>query len=338
MPNLLLKSPHLLIVDDEPDNLQQLMDWLNPRQAILFQARSGEQALKVLKQTPIDAVISDWQLPGLSGLELVQHLRQTGFKGPLLIVTGFMLDAEHLQAAFAAGANDYLRKPLNAVEFNARLDKSLLLYQQQYALERFNFSQNKLMELMTEHMGSEIQRLMLLQNMERATALSEAQQTQRQNSTQQLEAQFQKLMTWSRYRFALSRIAIQHFEVRQLFKSLEKHFPSDSWRLHLKGGTGVFLQSNLDLLQRVLQQLVDNALRYSAEHVTLKCSVQGQVIRLEVADRGHLSEGQLERLVDDQNCGLGLRICHDLLVLLGSKLQAQKRSQGGSRFYFELPQ
>ncbi|PKL75780.1 MAG: hypothetical protein CVV27_13625 [Candidatus Melainabacteria bacterium HGW-Melainabacteria-1] len=337
MSVLLRKSLNILIVDDEPQNLAQVKELLAPRQDVLFLARSGEQALKILRKTPIDVVISDWVLPGLSGIELMQQLRSSDFSGPLLIFTGSMLDAEHLQQAFNAGANDYLRKPLNHVEFNARLDKSLELYARQAELAAFSASQQKLMSLMSQQLGTEILRLSQIQELEGPGQNPSPLQLQRQESVAAMRSRFQNLMAWSRYRFALTRIEAHRFEVRQLFKSLESHFAEQAWRLRLKGGTGVQLLGNPDLLLRVLQQLVDNALRYSSGTVTLQCSSRAELLSIEVLDEGELSEGQLERLGSEQDNGLGLSICHDLLALLGTRLQARKRRQGGSNFYFELP-
>lgn len=336
MPNLLLRSLQVLIVDDEPPNLIQLSELLAARPVNLFQARSGEQALKILASTPIDVVISDWMLPGISGLTLIQHLRASGFAGPLLIFTGMMLSAEHLQEALEAGASDYLRKPLNLIEFNARLDKSLELFAQRARLEAFNHSQYKLMELMTEHLGSEIQRLAQIQAIEDLGADIAAYRSQRMDSTRTLESRFRTLMNWSRYRFGLNQIELHRLEVRSLFKLVETHFGDQAARLRLKGGTAVCLVGNLDLLQRVLIQLVDNSLRYTSEDVILRCTARGSRLVLEVLDEGRLSEGELQRLAEDRSGGLGLRICHDLLALMGARLQAQKRSQGGSRFYFEM--
>lgn len=335
MPTLLLKSPNILIVDDEPQNLQQIQEWLQHRPINLFQARSSEQALDVLADIPIQAVVTDWMLPGLSGLELVQSLRQTHFKGPLLIFTGSMLDSVHLQEAFDAGADDYLRKPLNGVEFNARLDKSLQLFAQKYALEVLNNSQNKLMQLMTDRLGLEIQRLDQAQNMfEKGQTQYEQ---QRRDSTVALKQQFHKLMNWSRYRLALQQLELQRFEVRQLLKSVSAQVGPDVWRLHLKGGTGQWVLSNQDLLQRLLLQLVSNGLQHTADKVTIRSSEQGLYLRFEVLDRGSLNEGQLDRLAQDQDCGLGLRMCHDILALLGSRLYTRRRPGGGSCFYFEVP-
>ena len=121
MPNSFHSLRNILLVDDNPNHLEQMLEWLSSRHFNLLQAKNGEQALTILNKRNVELVISDWQLPGVSGVELFSQLRAHGFKGPLLICTGFMLAPEHLQQAFNAGANDYLRKPMNKVEFNACL-------------------------------------------------------------------------------------------------------------------------------------------------------------------------------------------------------------------------
>lgn len=337
MPTLLLKSPNILIVDDEIQNLNQMKEWLKHRHVTLFQARSGEQALKILSEFTIHAVVTDWVLPGLSGLDLVKSLRETKFKGPLLVFTGSMIDSQHLQMAFDAGANDYLRKPLNDVEFNARLDKSLQLFAHQYALETLNRSQNQLMALMTDSLGLEIQRLDQAQTLLDKGGSNQQIEDFRRESTLALKIHFHKLMNWSRYRLAIQHTEIQRFEARQMLKSVESQTGPDSWRLRIKGGGDLWVLSNQEFLQRVLLQLISNGFVHTLEEVTVRCSQIGQHIRFEVLDRGRLSEGQLDRLGMDQGCGLGLRICHDLLALLGSRLYTRPRRLQGSCFYFDLP-
>ena len=132
--NSLNRSTNILIVDDDIEQLAEMVSWLEHRKGKLYQARSSEQAQKILSSQWIDAVITDWQLPKMSGLALIRYLREENFKGPLLLCTGMMLSPQHLQEAFDAGANDYLRKPMNKVELNARFTSALQLYQQREAL------------------------------------------------------------------------------------------------------------------------------------------------------------------------------------------------------------
>ncbi|MGV3526625.1 MAG: hybrid sensor histidine kinase/response regulator [Candidatus Sericytochromatia bacterium] len=336
--NLLIKSPQVLIVDDDPDQLAQMVDWLDEREGTLYQARSSEQALKILNQQWVDAVITDWQLPEMSGLDLIRHLRSSTFSGPLLICTGMMLSPDHLRQAFADGANDYLRKPLNGVELNARLDNSLQLYAHREILRLFNHSQSHFIDYLSAYLGQNFQQLLQLQTLSTLkTQGPGADPSPELALTQTLVKEFHKLMLWARYRFSLTQVQFRRTELRQLLKSLEPHFAEAAQRLIIRGGRDVYLYSDPDILQRILHQLLDNALKYTSGRVTLKVTQDGQLIRIAVRDEGQtLSEGALERLTHREGAGLGLHICHDLLSLLGSRLQARQTSQGGSQFFFEL--
>ncbi len=339
MPNFLMKSPRLLIVDDHPESLEVLLAWLAPRKTKVYQASSGEQALKILAKKQVDAVITDWLLPGLSGVELVSSLRASGFNGPLLICTGSMLDAEHLQEAFDAGANDYLRKPMNQVEFNARLDKSLSWFAQRYTLERFSDSQHQLMVLMSEQLGGDLQSLIQMQELEKWDPSSlERFQNQRHDLTKQLKDRFTSLMNWSRYRFALQQLQPEPLQLRGYFKNLLSQIGPAGERVQISAARDLQVISDAEILRRALLALIDNALRHCPGEVLLKAQAQDGVIRMCVLDEGDLSEGAIDRLLAGQGIGLGLRICHDLLALLGSRLQAApRRGQRGSQFYFDLP-
>ncbi len=359
--NLLLKSPRILIVDDDAEQLSQMVDWLHERDGDLYQARSSEQALKILNQQWVDAVITDWQLPEMSGIDLIRQLRSSEFRGPLLICTGMMLSPEHLRQAFEYGANDYLRKPLNGVELNARLDNSLQLYAHRETLRLFNQSQSHFIQYLSQHLGQGLQQLLQLQTLASFKAQSEnglsiqtsgsqspvnqnlASQGKDHQLTQSLVKDFHKLMLWARYRFSLRHVQFRRFELKQLLKSLESSFSAESQRLVLRGGRELYLYSDPDILQRILTQLLDNAFKYTPGKVTLKVSQEAQELRLAVIDEGlsentTLSEGELERLTHIEHAGLGLHICHELLALLGSQLQARQTSQGGSQFYFDLVQ
>ncbi|MGV3523872.1 MAG: hybrid sensor histidine kinase/response regulator [Candidatus Sericytochromatia bacterium] len=336
--NLLIKSPHILVIEDDAQQLGQMLDWLEAREGLLFQARNAEQAQSILQQQWVDAIITDWQLPGISGLELIRSLREADFAGPLLLCTGMMLTPDHLQEAFAAGASDYLRKPLNRVELNSRLDNSLQLYAHREALNLLNHSQVQFIRFLASHLGQGFQRLLQLQQLNQLTQPPTLLEQEEQQLAQEMVGDFHKLMAWGRYRLSLQQLELQRIELRKLLNSLARNFNAQSERLSLRGGKDLFIHSDLDVLMRILMQLTDNALRYSSGKVTLKVSSEGEQIRFSVSDEGHsLSTGELARLLDIRYTGLGLHICHDLLKLLGSSLQGRTNS-AGTTLYFELPQ
>lgn len=86
---------------------------------------SGEALLKSLRRESFDLLLVDWQLPGISGLEVVKAAREAcGRELPILFVTQRSAE-EDLVTAFAAGADDFMSKPLRLQELMARV-KALL--------------------------------------------------------------------------------------------------------------------------------------------------------------------------------------------------------------------
>lgn len=119
----------ILIVDDVAENIHVLTNCyeaLHP-DYILYQATSGKAALDLALRLRVDIIISDWEMPGMSGIELVKALKAEPGTAhiPVIIVTGVMLSASDLDIALSAGAYDYLRKPIDSVELSARTNSAL---------------------------------------------------------------------------------------------------------------------------------------------------------------------------------------------------------------------
>jgi diguanylate cyclase (GGDEF)-like protein len=86
-------------------------------------AVDGHDALSVLAERPADLVVSDWDMPRMSGAELCRRVRAAEDDAPytyFVLMTGFD-DRDHLLAGMAAGADDYQRKPISFDELEARL-------------------------------------------------------------------------------------------------------------------------------------------------------------------------------------------------------------------------
>lgn len=118
----------LLLVDDEPVNLQVLHDHLSLQNYQLVQASSGKQALKLLKEESFDLVLLDVMMPQISGFDVCQQLRETHSVNDLPVI---FLTAKNqvtdLVHSFAVGANDYLTKPVAKHELLARVETHLKL-------------------------------------------------------------------------------------------------------------------------------------------------------------------------------------------------------------------
>lgn len=110
----------ILLVEDD---IKQLM----PLQTILCQAghnvdgvEDGETAQWLLSEKEYDLLILDWMVPRVSGLSLCQHYRASGKSAPVLMITAKDTTLDKV-AGLDAGADDYLVKPIDIIEFMARV-------------------------------------------------------------------------------------------------------------------------------------------------------------------------------------------------------------------------
>ncbi|KOR29898.1 transcriptional regulator [Achromatium sp. WMS2] len=110
----------LLIVEDESTLRTQLALHLKKEGYITEEAKDGEEGFYLGKEFPIDLAIVDLGLPKLSGIELIQKLRELGRNFPILILTARSNWQDKVEG-LEAGADDYLVKPFNMAELSARV-------------------------------------------------------------------------------------------------------------------------------------------------------------------------------------------------------------------------
>lgn len=121
------RRPKLLLVDDEPANLQVLRQILQAHYRLAF-ARDGFKALELAAQERPQLILLDVMMPGLTGLEVCARLKaEPALRGiPVLFVTA-LSDPAHEAEGFAAGAVDYLTKPVSPPIVLARVRTHLSL-------------------------------------------------------------------------------------------------------------------------------------------------------------------------------------------------------------------
>ncbi len=126
------KKPKILIVDDNPTNVELLMAQLKSYPYELASANDGEAALKKVESDPPDLVLLDLMMPKVSGYEVCQKLKtdkKTQFI-PIIVITA-LKELEDKIRAIEMGADDFLMKPFNKVELVTRI-KSLLKLKELY--------------------------------------------------------------------------------------------------------------------------------------------------------------------------------------------------------------
>jgi len=166
----------ILYVDDEPAIGLILEDTLERAGHATVGAHSVPEALQALAKGNVDLIISDYRMPGLTGLEFLELLQQEGYDVPLIMLTGYAT-IEHAVAAIKAGAVDYITKPVRPEQLELSVAQALEVVR----LRRENDAlRREVMELRSERtiVGESLQIRRLLQTVTtaaptRATVLLE---------------------------------------------------------------------------------------------------------------------------------------------------------------------
>lgn len=106
-----------MLVDDEPfilEGMAVLIDWEKYDCIIAAKATNGEEALEYLKNGDIDLVITDIKMPVMTGLELLQTVREEGLSAAYFVILSGYNDFQYAQTALRYEALDYLLKPVSA--------------------------------------------------------------------------------------------------------------------------------------------------------------------------------------------------------------------------------
>jgi len=114
----------ILVVDDEPDLLEQLRETLTSQKYDVDTADDGESALDKLFDNPYDLIILDIMLPFIDGLAILREIRKAKVKTPVLMLTAKGTVEDKIKG-LDYGADDYLAKPFASAELMARI-RSLL--------------------------------------------------------------------------------------------------------------------------------------------------------------------------------------------------------------------
>jgi CheY-like chemotaxis protein len=120
----------ILVVDDEPANLQLVKQFLTRKGYLVEMASTGEEALASIQQHPPDLVLLDLYMPGMNGVEVLRRLTAPSFPvkpPPGVIVATASVDEPLLKDCLALGASDVILKPLDLKQLELAITVALIL-------------------------------------------------------------------------------------------------------------------------------------------------------------------------------------------------------------------
>jgi len=151
----MLEGTKILIVDDNPDVINILADFLGLNGCEIYEATCGKEALDMLDKKDVEIVILDVQLPDLNGISLIDTIKVSKPTTAVIMATGYY-DPNFVIDAMKKGASDFLLKPFE-------LDKLMLvmmrvLRERRLLIEKEDIMQNLEDKKKIEHLNRELQK------------------------------------------------------------------------------------------------------------------------------------------------------------------------------------
>ena len=158
------RKAHLLLIDDDPNTLASLARAFRMSGHDATVCDNAARAIELIRSEPFDVILSDVVMPGKTGMELLEELKQAGVKTPIVLISG-QANIEMAVKATRLGALDFLEKPLST-------DKLLLTVENALKLSRLEDENRELRGRLGKHelVGSGAAMSRLLAQIERVAA------------------------------------------------------------------------------------------------------------------------------------------------------------------------
>jgi len=112
----------VLVVEDNPLNMELVIEILVARGFIVHEAINGEEAIQKAEAEKYDLILMDIELPGIDGVEVTKILKAKNKNTPVVALTSYAMKGDK-DRFLAAGFDEYLPKPLDISDFLNRLEK-----------------------------------------------------------------------------------------------------------------------------------------------------------------------------------------------------------------------
>lgn len=364
------ESPDIMIVDDTPDNLTLLAGMLKDHGYLVRPAPSGEVALRAAAGKAPDLFLLDISMPGMDGFEVCARLKSDpGLKDiPVIFLTAHG-DLEHKIRSFELGGADYITKPFQFQEVQARVASHLALRRQRQELER-NYAKlaeleslrDSLVHMLVHDLRSPLAGILgllefLLMEPEALAAEQRTLVEEAYKGSEELAVMVTQILDVNKLEAGKMTVAPAACDATSVARDVVKSLSA------IRGGKVLSLESpnevlpavlDAGLVYRILQNLISNAIKFAPANggkVVMKVERTESGVRYSVADNGigipagHQASifekfGQVDGTVKAKirSSGLGLPFCKLAVEAHGGQIGVVSEAGKGATFWFTLPQ
>ena len=370
-------KPTILVVDDNPTNLQVLLESLKRTGFKILVARTGESAIQQAEYGKPDLILLDVMMPGIDGFETCRRFKTLeAFKDIPIIFMTALTDTTDKLKGFQAGGVDYVTKPLQHEEVLARVvthltirrlqqesrEQHLLLQEKHAELQALNASKDKFFSIISHDLRSPLSSVLvglrLLTDTESRLTDNEKNELIRDShrTVEQLYNLLDNLLVWSRLQRGLMEYAPQPLDLRPLFERNATLFAANAEQKQIAirqtVAEPVIAFADSHMIDAIIRNLISNALKFTEARgaITLSARQNDQRVEMAVADTGIGMDAEtvakLFRLdvrynqlgtAGEKGTGLGLNVCKEFAEKNGGSIAVESVVGAGTTFRVTLP-
>ena len=364
-------APHIVIVDDEPDNFEVIELLLHREGYALSHLLSGIELLDRIQEIQPDLILLDVMMPELDGIEVCRQLKQRSEWNhiPVIMVTA-LSSKEDLAHCLQTGADDFIGKPVNGVELRARVRSMLRIKHQYDSLKALLRMRDDLSHMLVHDMRNRLSTILFGGQSLLSRAGLEGVNLERMKlilaTGQDLNTMIDNLLTIAK--MEAGHLVIQRRPI--LLTDLVERVCSDfSMALELNQielvcqypNHPLQVEVDIDLYHRLLDNLLSNAVKFSPKgsRVTVRLeapegtqgntqsSARSPQAILSVLDQGPGIRDALKPQIFDRystgdpqagkvQTGLGLSFCRWVAEAHGGRIQVKDNPPQGTIFVVDL--
>ncbi|MBL1178617.1 hybrid sensor histidine kinase/response regulator [Pantanalinema sp. GBBB05] len=323
----------ILVIDDEPDNFDVIETLLHGADYQLHYAPSGQRAIQSLPSFQPDVILLDVMMPDLDGIQVCQQIKANPQwqAVPIIMITA-LTAKEDLARCLAAGADDFISKPVNGLELRARVHSMLRIKQQYDSVQTLLQLREDMVNMLVHDLRNPLASILISTHILKLPGFPIDKQPEKIEhiaiAAAQMETMIDSLLIMAKLESGKLMFNYTEVDLCALCSSALSNAEAIAAQKHLNligdlPEPGGMIQVDATILRRVLDNLLSNAIKFSPSHSQVRLRAEylptGDA-QIHIADSGPGVRADLQQQIFEKyevgtliqnvsQIGLGLAFC-----------------------------